>query len=85
MRISERTIVALMMGTALLAAPALAVEGAPINQPALSVQPAPSTESKKPVPPSSVPDNAVSPLSALQKAAEDGDPIAQWILVRMYA
>jgi hypothetical protein len=31
MRISERTIVALMMGTALLAAPALAFDGAPIS------------------------------------------------------
>jgi uncharacterized protein len=42
MRISEPAIVALMMGTALLAAPALAFDGAPISQPALSVQPAPS-------------------------------------------
>jgi hypothetical protein len=38
MRISERAIVALMMGTALLAAPALAFDCTPINQPALSVQ-----------------------------------------------
>ena len=44
MRISERTIVALMMGTALLAA--LAFDGA---QPALSVQPAPSAADGDPV------------------------------------
>jgi TPR repeat protein len=85
MRISERSIVALMMGTALLAAPALAFDGAPINQPELSVQPAPSITSKKPVPPASVPESAAISLSALQNAAEDGDPIAQWKLGRMYA
>jgi len=83
MRISERTIVALMMGTALLAAPALAFECAPINQPAPSVQPAPSITSKNP--PASVSESAASSLSALQNAAEDGDPIAQWKLGRMYA
>jgi hypothetical protein len=85
MRISERTIVALMMGTALLAAPALAFDCTPINQPALSMQPAPSITSKKPVPPASVPESAASSLSALQNAAEDGHPIAQWKLGRMYA
>jgi uncharacterized protein len=58
MRTFERAIVALMMGTALLAAPAFAFDGAPINQPA---------------------------LSALQHAAEGGDPVAQWKLGRMYA
>jgi exopolysaccharide production negative regulator len=52
---------------------------------ALSVQPAPSITSKKPVPPASVPESAASSLSALQNAAEDGDPIAQWELGRMYA
>ena len=85
MRISERTIVALMMGTALLATPALAFDGSPITQPALAVQPAPSITSKKPVPPASVPESAASSLSALQYAAEDGHPIAQWKLGRMYA
>ena len=84
MRISERTIVALMMGTALLATPVLAFDGAPISQPALAVQPAPSITSKKPVPPASVPESAASSLSALQYAAEDGHPIAQWKLGRMY-
>src|SRR6516225_5961149 len=85
MRISERTIVALMMGTALLATPVLAFDGAPISQPAVAVQPAPSTTSKKPVPPASVPESAGTSLSALQYAAEDGHPIAQWKLGRMYA
>jgi TPR repeat protein len=67
MRIFERTIVALMMGTALLATPVLAFDGEP-NQP-----------------PASVPDSSASSLSALQKAAEDGDLIAQWKLGRTYA
>ena len=53
--------------------------------PALSVQLAPSITSKNPVPPASVPESAASSLSALQNAAEDGDPIAQWKLGRMYA
>ena len=75
MRISERTIVALMMGTALLAAPALAFDCAPINQPAPAVQPAPSI--------TAVPESA--DLLALQNAAEDGDLVAQWKLGRMYA
>src|SRR5262249_42773382 len=47
--------------------------------------PAPSIPSKQPVPPASVPDNAASSLLALQYAAEDGDPVAQWKLGRMYA
>src|ERR1700751_6443883 len=45
----------------------------------------PSITSKRPVPPASVPESAASSLSALQNAAEDGDPIAQWKLGRMYA
>jgi len=53
--------------------------------PVLSLQLAPSITSKKPVPPASVPESAASSLSALQNAAEDGDPIAQWKLGRMYA
>jgi uncharacterized protein len=50
-----------------------------------ALQPAPCITSKKPVPPASVPESAASSLSALQNAAEDGDPIAQWKLGRMYA
>jgi uncharacterized protein len=93
MRTSERTIVALVLGTALLAMPALAFDGAPINQPAVSVPPPPTTAQgalKKPASPAPSQDsslNAASPssLSALQYAAEDGHPVAQWKLGRMYA
>jgi uncharacterized protein len=96
MRTSERTIVAFVLGTALLAAPALAFDGAPVNQPAVpavSVQPPPATTPgalKKPVPPTAIPDtslnsSASTSLSALQYAAEDGHPVAQWKLGRMYA
>jgi TPR repeat protein len=47
--------------------------------------PDPSINSKKPVPPASVPESAASSLSALQNAADGGDLIAQWKLGRMYA
>jgi TPR repeat protein len=51
-----------------------------------AVRPAPSIASKNRVPPAPVPDSYdLSSLSALQHAAEDGDPIAQWELGRMYA
>jgi TPR repeat protein len=53
--------------------------------PALSLLLAPSITLKNPVPPASVPESAASSLSALQNLAEDGDPIAQWKLGRMYA
>ena len=84
MRTFERTIVALMLGTALVAAPAFAFDGAPVNQrdtaiPVLSGPPA--AVSKKPVAPALEPDS----LKALQYAAEDGHPVAQWKLGRMYA
>jgi uncharacterized protein len=95
MRTSERSIVAFVLGTALLAAPALAFDGAPVNQPAVpavSVQPPATTPGalKKPVPPAAIPDtslnsSASTSLSALQYAAEDGHPVAQWKLGRMYA
>jgi uncharacterized protein len=95
MRTSERTIVAFVLGTALLAAPALAFDGAPVNQPAVpavSVQPPATTPGalKKPVPLAAIPDtslnsSASTSLSALQYAAEDGHPVAQWKLGRMYA
>ena len=85
MRTFERTILALMLETALVAAPAVAFDGAPVNQrdtaiPVLSGPPA--AVSKKPVPPATPePDS----LKALQYAAEDGHPVAQWKLGRMYA
>ena len=86
MRTSDRTIVAFVLGAALLASPALAFDGAPVNQPAVpAVSPPVATGQgglKKPVQPAALPDNS---LSALQYAAEDGHPIAQWKLGRMYA
>jgi uncharacterized protein len=86
MRTSERIIFALMLGTAPLAAPANAFDGAPVNQdtaiPVISAQPGTAAALKKSVPPAAVPDTS---LSALQYAAEGGHPIAQWKLGRMYA
>lgn len=84
MRTSRRTIVALMLGTALVAVPALAFDGSPVNQkdttiPAISGPPA--VVGKKPATSTPIPDS----LKALQYAAEDGHPIAQWKLGRMYA
>jgi hypothetical protein len=84
MRTFDRTIAALMFGTALVAAPAYAFDGAPVNQrdtaiPVLSGPPA--TVSKKPLPATPEQDS----LKALQYAAEDGHPVAQWKLGRMYA
>src|SRR6202007_933986 len=66
----------------------------------VAVQPAPpstlnstalnSSVLKKPVPSAAIPDtslnsSAATSLSALQYAAEDGHPVAQWKLGRMYA
>jgi exopolysaccharide production negative regulator len=88
MRTSERTILALMLGAAVLAAPARAFDGAPVNQdtaiPVVSAQPGTAAALKKPVAPTAIPDNSNS-LTALQYAAEGGHPIAQWKLGRMYA
>ena len=88
MRISERTILALMLGTALLAAPAHAFDGAPVNQdtaiPVASAQPGTAAALKKPGTTAALPDSSTS-LTALQYAAEGGHPIAQWKLGRMYA
>ena len=91
MRTSKRTIVAFVLGAAVLAVPALAFDGAPVNQ-APASQPPPSTPTtlnsstlKKPVSPTPIPDGSLNSLLALQYAAEDGHPIAQWKLGRMYA
>jgi len=92
MRTSKRTIVAFVLGAAVLAVPALAFDGAPVNQAPASGQPPPSTSTtlnsstlKKPVSPAPIPDGSLNSLLALQYAAEDGHPIAQWKLGRMYA
>src|SRR5437868_8673429 len=86
MRTSERIIFALMLGSAPLAGPAHAFDGAPVNQdtaiPVISAQPGTAAALKKQAPAAGVPDTS---LTALQYAAEGGHPIAQWKLGRMYA
>ena len=84
MRTSERIVFALMLGTALLAAPALAFDGAPVNQrdtaiPVLSGPPAAVSKTT----PATAPQD---PIKALEYAADiDGYAVAQWKLGRMYA
>jgi TPR repeat protein len=85
MRISEHIVVALSVGFALASAPAFAFEGTTVGkEPTLPAAAAPSVAGaaagalRKAVPSS-------TSLSALQYAAEDGHPIAQWKLGRMYA
>ena len=78
MRISERTIVALALGAALLATPALAFDGSPVNQPSV----APPGVKKTVAAPVTSQDSSIT---ALQYAAEGGHPLAQWKLGRMYA
>jgi uncharacterized protein len=86
MRISERIIAALMLGTALVAAPAFAFDGAPVNQrdsaiPVLSGPPA--TAGRQAV---AAPSVAPDSVKALEYAADiDGYAVAQWKLGRMYA
>jgi TPR repeat protein len=85
MRTFERIIFALMLGAMPLAAPALAFDGAPVNQDAaLSVvlgQPGAAAGIKRAVPPQP----SDTSLTTLEYAADGGDPIAQWKLARMYA
>ena len=86
MRTSERIIFALILGATPLAAPAFAFDGAPANPqdtaiPVVSAQPGAAGALKKAVP-QSAPDTS---LTALQYAAEGGQPVAQWKLGRMYA
>jgi hypothetical protein len=78
MRTSERTFVALALGAALLATPALAFDGSPVNQPPV----APPGVKKTVAVPATPQD---SPVPALQYAAEGGDTLAQFRLGRMYA
>ncbi|MBV8924593.1 MAG: sel1 repeat family protein [Bradyrhizobium sp.] len=83
MRTSEHIIAALMLGTALVAAPAFAFDGAPVNQrdtaiPVVSGPPAALTK-----PPAA---SAQDSFKALEYAADiDGYAVAQWKLGRMYA
>jgi TPR repeat protein len=85
MRISRRIILALLLGAAPVAAPALGFDGAPVNAdaaiPVVSAQPGAAAALKKAVPPAT----STTSLTSLQYAAEGGHPIAQWKLGRMYA
>jgi TPR repeat protein len=86
MRTYERVIVALILGAAPVAAPALAFDGAPAATsdtaiPVVSSQPGAATALKKGI----APPTADTSLTSLQYAAEGGHPIAQWKLGRMYA
>src|SRR5262245_40818464 len=92
MRTSDRIIFALMLGVAplALAAPAVAFDGAPVNQdatiPVATSQSGGAGAALRKVAPAgttaSAPDTS---LTALQYAAEGGHPVAQWKLGRMYA
>jgi uncharacterized protein len=91
MRTSERIIFALMLGIAPLvaSAPSFAFDGAPVNQepsiPMATAQSGAAANLRKVGPPgttSALPDGS---LTALQYAAEEGHPVAQWKLGRMYA
>jgi TPR repeat protein len=87
MRISERIIVALILGATSVAVPASAFDGAPANQdatiPMVVAQPgAGAAAALKKAVPTPTPDTS---LTSLQYAAEGGHPIAQWKLGRMYA
>jgi uncharacterized protein len=88
MRTFERIIFGWFLVIAPLSGPAIAFDGAPVNQdaaiPVVSAQPGAAAGLRKTVvPPSAtVPDTS---LTALQYAAEGGHPVAQWKLGRMYA
>jgi exopolysaccharide production negative regulator len=83
MRTSERSIVALVLGTALLATSAFAFDGAPVNQrntaiPVVAGSPATAAKNAS----AQVQDS----VKALEYAADiDGSPVAQWKLGRLYA
>jgi TPR repeat protein len=88
---SKRIVFALMLGIAPLAvsAPSFAFDGAPINQepsiPVATAQSGAAANLRKVGPQgatAAVPDGS---LTALQYAAEEGHPVAQWKLGRMYA
>src|SRR5215475_15700162 len=87
MRTSERIIAAWMLGTALVAAPAFAFDGAPVNQrdtaiPVVAGQP-PVTVSKNPA---TAGQQLPETVKTLEYAAEvDNSPWAQWKLGRLYA
>jgi uncharacterized protein len=85
MRTFERIIFAWFLVIAPLSGPASAFDGAPANQdnaiPVISAQPGAAAALRKAAPPATTDTS----LTALQYAAEEGHPIAQWKLGRMYA
>ena len=86
MRISRGIILALILGATPVAAPLFAFDGAPATSqdaamPLVTGQAGAVTTSKKAIPPSA-PDTS---LTSLQYAAEEGHPVAQWKLGKMYA
>ena len=86
MRIFKRIIATMMVGASCIALPALAFDGAPVNQdpvlPVASGQAGAAVALKKGAAAAAGQDTT---LTALQYAAEGGHPIAQWKLGRMYA
>ena len=86
MQTFERIIVALMFGASWIATPALAFDGAPVNQDAAIQVASPQSGSaaalKKGAPGSGARDAS---FTALEYAAEGGHPVAQWKLGHMYA
>ena len=92
MRISERLIFALLLGIApvVASAPSFAFDGAPVNQgstiPVATAQSGAAAGLRKTMPQAgsgaAIPDTS---LTALQYAADEGHPVAQWKLGRMYA
>jgi uncharacterized protein len=92
MRTSDRIIFALLLGVAplTLATPSRAFDGAPVNQgPTIPVATAQSGAAaglrKAGQQTGSVTGMPDTSLTALQYAAEEGHPVAQWKLGRMYA
>ncbi len=91
MRTSDRIIFAWMLGIAplALAAPSFAFDGAPVNQePAIPVagpQSGAPGALRKSVTATTTATTPMQSLTALQYAAEEGHPVAQWKLGRMYA
>src|SRR5262245_21442973 len=91
MRTSERIVFALMLGIAPLvaSAPSFAFDGAPINQepgiPVATAQSGAAANLRKAGPQgtAALPDS--NSITALQYAADEGHPVAQWKLGRMYA
>lgn len=86
MRAFKHIVFAAILGVSSLAATAFAFDGTPANQdtaiPIVSAHPGTAAALKGPAPVAAKRDSS---LAALQYAAEDGHPFAQWKLGRMYA